>query len=85
MNVKQQGFVFRCDRQLHKEFEFISLFPSQMLSNGRWALGVQTHSHARPSEGTDNKHMEEHHQVAETAGQQSDNFFQLNQELLHDI
>ena len=34
MNHKQQGFVFRCERQLHKEFEFISRFASQRLNNG---------------------------------------------------
>lgn len=34
MNRKQQGFVFRCERQLHKEFEFISCLASHRLNMG---------------------------------------------------
>lgn len=45
MNHKQRGFVFRCERQLHKEFEFISCFASQRLNNGA-ATGGHCEMHA---------------------------------------
>lgn len=49
MNHEQQGFVFRFERQLHKEFEFISRFASQRLNNGPPPPGagsrVLTHTH----------------------------------------